>query len=132
MTVGNAIRIERFGLSPKSHQLIKVTMITWELPISVEMPAPIQSVELWYDTKSRANTKPATIAISLVLKDLLSSTARNQIIKARNGRAYSILKKAPLSGFRPETLYNIGAKDIASAPTRAIVIVLFSSRMGII
>ena len=75
---------------------------------------------------------PAPIAISLVLKVRLSSIPRNQIIKARNGRAYSILKKAPLSGFRPEMLYNIGAKEIASAPTRAIDIVLFNSLVDII
>ena len=96
------------------------------------MPAPIQSVELWYDTKSRAKTKPAVIAINLVLKERLSAAARNQIIKARNGRAYSILKKAPLSGFRPETLYNIGAKEIASAPTRAIDIGFFNSLVDIV
>ena len=95
------------------------------------MPAPIQSTELWYATKSRAKTIPAPIAISLVLKVRLSPP-RNQIIKARKGSAYSILKKAPLSGFKPETLYNIGAKEIASAPTRAIDIVLFSSLLDII
>ena len=72
------------------------------------------------------------MAISLVLKVRLSSAPWNQIIKAINGRAYSILKKAPLSGFKSETLYRIGAKEIASAPTRAIDIVRFNSLVDII
>ena len=45
--LGNEINIDKLGLSPNNHQLINVTIITWELPISVPIPVPIQSTVLW-------------------------------------------------------------------------------------
>ena len=82
-------------------------MITWELPIRVPIPVPIQSTVLWYARKSREKAKPATSAINRVLIERESTPFLNQIIMIRKGSAYAILKKAPVKGFASDNAYKI-------------------------